>query len=150
ERTQLQCPHRSFDIAMRGDHCHRQLWLVRLYPADQFQPIAIGQSHVGEAKIEVLHAQQAGGGAYGIGAVACPFHAIRGQAQEVASFWFISADEGAGPTHWRTSAALAGAAQWQGRGEVLASGCISVVELCPYGSQRCGSANTTRKILPPP
>ena len=58
ECAQFERAHGSFHIAMSGNHSHRHARRVLLYPFDQFQAIAVGQLHVGQAQIEVLGLEQ--------------------------------------------------------------------------------------------
>jgi hypothetical protein len=59
EGAGLQCVDRGFQIAVGGDHRHRQLRVTLLDVLHQLQAGAVGQAHVGQAQIERFAFEQA-------------------------------------------------------------------------------------------
>ena len=59
EGAQLERAHRSFHVAMRGDHRDGYARRVLLNPLDEIQAVAVGELHVGQAQIEPLRLEHA-------------------------------------------------------------------------------------------
>ena len=54
ERPELERPHRSLDVAVRGDHRDRRAGMVGLDPLDEVEAVAVGQAHVGQHEVVAL------------------------------------------------------------------------------------------------
>ncbi len=95
EGTGFQCFHGQVHAAEGGDHRHRRARVVLGDLADQFDAVAVRQTHVGDAQVIGIAGQQfAGFGEVGGGADA-QAHAAEGQHQQFADIAFIVDDEGA-------------------------------------------------------
>src|SRR6185437_9525828 len=128
ERAQFQRPHRGFDIAVRGDYGDRDVGAVFLDPGNQIESIAIRQPHVREAQVETLVFQElAGGGEVG-GRARLQVHAAEREAHELEQVRLVVHDQHDG----------------------LLTAAAADRSLAHRTSHRRGSANTTRKMLPPP
>ena len=96
ERAELERADSGLDVAVRRDHRHRRLRLVRLDPLDDVQAVAVGQPHVGEAQIEGGAAQLARGRADSVGRGHVEVHALERDAEQLADVWLVVDNERAG------------------------------------------------------
>jgi hypothetical protein len=95
EGAELERAHRGLDVAVRSDHGHRRLRLVRLDPLDDVETVAVRQPHVGEAQIERAAAQLARRRADGVGRRHVEIHALERDAEQLANIRLVVNDQGA-------------------------------------------------------
>ncbi len=120
ECAELQRLHGRFDIAVGRDDGNRYAGRVRLHPLDQFQPVPIRKSHVGQAQVVRACFEQRLGASDVLRRLGLNVHPAESQRQQFANIRFVINDKCAWSGHFSAD------------------------------SQRSGSANTIRKILPPP
>ena len=132
ECAELQGLHGRLDVAVRGYHRDRHAGRVGLHPFDQFEAVAVGQAHVGQADIEFAVFERLPRACHVFGDDRLHVHPAQRQREQLPDVGFIVDHECHGFLH-----------------------CVPVVpcrliDQSPTASQRFGSANTIRKILPPP
>ncbi|RMU56777.1 hypothetical protein ALP29_200146 [Pseudomonas syringae pv. avii] len=81
--------NRRVQVAVGGDHRHRHMRVAVLDVLHQFQAVAIGQAHVGQAHIERLAGQPVMGLGNVAGAARVELHAPEGDLQEFANIRLI-------------------------------------------------------------
>ncbi len=121
ECAELQRANGRFDAAVRRDHGDRSAGHLALNPLDELEPVAVGQTHVGEAEVERLLAERLLGGRDVETRARRDIHALERDRQELADVGFVVDDE-----------------------------CDRFHRDSSLGCQRFGSANTMRNALPPP
>ena len=92
ECAQFQGAHRGLHVAVRGDDGHRNVRRVLLNPFDEFQTVAVGQLHVGQAKIELLRLEHALSGSDVAGGTGIHVHALQRDRQQFAQIRLIIDD----------------------------------------------------------
>ena len=99
ESAQLEGLYRGFHLAVGGDHGDRQIGVLLLDGFDQFQAVAVGQTHVGQTQIEVRLAEQT----TCIGQVGrgprVDIHASERQLKQLANIRFVVDNQGLGFVH---------------------------------------------------
>ena len=94
EGAGLQCLHRQFDVAESGDHGDRGIGVVAGDFADQFDAIAIGQAHVGEAQVVGVAGKQLPGLAQVGSGIDTQAHAAQRERQQLADVALVVDDQG--------------------------------------------------------
>src|SRR5579862_9486376 len=102
---------------------------VLLDPRYEIEAIPVRQPHVGEAQVELFVLQHAAGRADIRRGSRVEIHAAQGKTHELEQVWLVVYDEYHGP---------------------VAGGSCARSSHIHQASQRRGSANTKRKMLPPP
>ena len=123
EGAELERAHRGLDVAVRRDHGHGHAGPVLLDPLHDVEAIAVGQAHVGEHEVETPGAEAADRGSVVARSLDFDLHATQRQRQQLANVRFVVDDQRAGRR--------------------LSGGGV-------HSFHRRGSANMTRKMLPPP
>ncbi len=93
EGAGLHRRHRRADIAVGGDHGHRQLRLRALDVLDQLEAAAVRQAQVAQAQAVACVGQGLLGGGQRAGAVALQAHAAQGDGQQLAQVRLVIDDQ---------------------------------------------------------
>jgi hypothetical protein len=104
ERAELQGAYGGFHVTVSRNDRDGEVGAVLLDPGDEIETIAVGQTHVGETKIEFLRLQQPPRGTHIGGGARLQVHAAQREADELEQVGLIIHDQHGGFVHVAASA----------------------------------------------
>ncbi len=82
------------------NHSNRHIRRVYLHPLDEFEAVAIGQPHIGQAQIILVRGQLGFRARHIACGICADIHAPERQRQELADIRFVIDNQSIGLAHW--------------------------------------------------